>query len=196
MSFLFYFFVLLIAASSVLFGLDWLSSPLPPMPKSKPAVHVASTPAPAKPPIAQAEKNAKLSPIHSAAPGELRSADADAAKAAQARPTDAESASAHEQASQTKNAGAPSTCNVNACASAYHTFRASDCTYQPYDGPRRLCTKGAPPAIGSAAAAVQAGEARAQASCNVAACERAYQSFDSSDCTYQPYNGPRRLCAK
>ena len=33
-------------------------------------------------------------------------------------------------------------CNINACQQAYRSFRASDCTYQPYDGPRRLCIRG------------------------------------------------------
>ena len=32
-------------------------------------------------------------------------------------------------------------CDVQACASAYKSFRASDCTYQPFDGPRRVCGK-------------------------------------------------------
>jgi penicillin-binding protein 1A len=30
-------------------------------------------------------------------------------------------------------------CNQNACAARYNSFRASDCTYQPYSGQRRLC---------------------------------------------------------
>lgn len=34
-------------------------------------------------------------------------------------------------------------CDVDACARAYRSFRASDCTYQPYFGPRQLCA-GAP----------------------------------------------------
>jgi len=35
-------------------------------------------------------------------------------------------------------------CDVQACAGAYRSFRASDCTYQPFDGgERRLCAKGA-----------------------------------------------------
>ncbi len=36
-------------------------------------------------------------------------------------------------------------CNVAACASAYRSFRESDCSYQPLSGPRRLC-EGAPDA--------------------------------------------------
>jgi hypothetical protein len=35
-------------------------------------------------------------------------------------------------------------CDVATCSQAYRSFRASDCTYQPYDGPRRLCTRGSP----------------------------------------------------
>jgi hypothetical protein len=32
-------------------------------------------------------------------------------------------------------------CDVQACAGAYKSFRASDCTYQSFEGPRRACTK-------------------------------------------------------
>jgi hypothetical protein len=32
--------------------------------------------------------------------------------------------------------------------------------------------------------------------CNKEACANAYRSFDAGDCTYQPANGPRRLCNK
>jgi len=38
---------------------------------------------------------------------------------------------------------AANSCDVAACASAYRSFRESDCSYQPFDGPRRLC-EGAP----------------------------------------------------
>jgi penicillin-binding protein 1A len=31
-------------------------------------------------------------------------------------------------------------CNISACQEFYHSFRASDCTYQPYTGgPRQYC---------------------------------------------------------
>jgi hypothetical protein len=39
---------------------------------------------------------------------------------------------------------APNSCNVQACASAYQSFRAADCSYQPYNGPRKLCDVAAP----------------------------------------------------
>jgi penicillin-binding protein 1A len=90
-------------------------------------------------------------------------------------------------------------CDLQACASTYHSFRAADCTYQPYSGgARRLC-----PMPARTAAAEQPGQATtgagaaAPASCNVSACERNYSSFDASDCTYQPYGGgARKLCER
>jgi len=36
---------------------------------------------------------------------------------------------------------APLQCNIRACSRAYRSFRASDCTFQPYSGSRRLCTR-------------------------------------------------------
>jgi penicillin-binding protein 1A len=32
-------------------------------------------------------------------------------------------------------------CNIRVCSRSYRSFRASDCTYQPYRGERRLCEK-------------------------------------------------------
>jgi 1A family penicillin-binding protein len=32
-------------------------------------------------------------------------------------------------------------CDVEACSARYRSFRASDCTYQPYNGERRVCTQ-------------------------------------------------------
>jgi hypothetical protein len=46
-------------------------------------------------------------------------------------------------------------CNVSACAAAYRSFRASDCTYQPFDGTRRVCEK--PPQGEQQKSAEQAG---------------------------------------
>lgn len=36
---------------------------------------------------------------------------------------------------------APASCNYRVCSQFYRSFRASDCTYQPYSGPRRICTR-------------------------------------------------------
>ncbi|WP_162408819.1 PBP1A family penicillin-binding protein [Acuticoccus sediminis] len=38
-------------------------------------------------------------------------------------------------------AAAAPRCNIRVCSRFYRSFRASDCTYQPYRGPRRLCTR-------------------------------------------------------
>ena len=46
------------------------------------------------------------------------------------------------QPAQPVAAETPAThCNVDACAGAYRSFRAADCTWQPNEGPRRLCVK-------------------------------------------------------
>jgi 1A family penicillin-binding protein len=46
------------------------------------------------------------------------------------------------QGSQTQPEAASPQCNVSACEQMYHSFRASDCTYQPYwGGPRRACDR-------------------------------------------------------
>jgi membrane peptidoglycan carboxypeptidase len=37
--------------------------------------------------------------------------------------------------------GSASQCAYRACAQTYRSFRSSDCTYQPYSGPRKLCDK-------------------------------------------------------
>jgi hypothetical protein len=104
-------------------------------------------------------------------------------------------------------------CNIAACAEAYHSFTASDCTYQPFEGQRRFCDKGQPPqasAAGSAAPAqspeqtagsiaIMADEPaakQAQLACHVDVCAAAYHTFNPADCTYQPSDGPRRLCEK
>ena len=109
------------------------------------------------------------------------------------------------QAAAAANASAPSIaekepqpkCDVAACERAYFTFTPSDCTYQPSNGSRRLCTKGTPPgASASAAPDTSAATAQASAQCNQSACGQAYISFNPADCTYQPNVGSRRLCTK
>jgi hypothetical protein len=52
------------------------------------------------------------------------------AYAAQPKPADPE-----------RTATSNNQCDVQACASAYKSFRASDCTYQPFGGLRRVCGK-------------------------------------------------------
>jgi hypothetical protein len=150
--------VLLIALGSVLLGLDWVSAPMSPMvdtkaglsaaapslpqPPSKPTVAMPNTPAPQgapapvqpnisapmNPPVSTAPRANLGAPI--IAPGLTPSSSAPSEAAAQAT-TEAPAATPEP----------PVHCNVNACTAAYRSFRAADCTYQPSDGPRRLCSK-------------------------------------------------------
>jgi penicillin-binding protein 1A len=94
-------------------------------------------------------------------------------------------------------------CDFQACGRTYQSFRASDCTYQPYGlSERRACdmrtsqrTADFPFAANSRSAPSREQPERGR--CDAAACASTYQSFDPGDCSYQPYDGgPRRLCTK
>jgi 1A family penicillin-binding protein len=97
-------------------------------------------------------------------------------------------------------------CDVQACSGMYHSFRSSDCTYQPYSGgPRQMCAVGArqqwtPVARTSSQETTGFGgttASRGSAQCNVEACSRTYSSFNPSDCTYQPFGGgARQVCER
>jgi hypothetical protein len=77
-------------------------------------------------------------------------ASAPPSKPAQPAPVQATPA----QAAPAKAASAhANSCDVRGCASAYHSFRESDCTYQPFSGPRRVCE--GPPGTHSASASNQ-----------------------------------------
>ena len=131
MSRLAYLAVLMVALGSVLFGLDWQSAPLSPMPESRLALQAASANAP--PP---------LSGTVPEGPNVGLSAAARANSGAAATPSPRPAAdNANALLAQVAAEGAQLKCNARACASAYHSFQASDCTYQPNNGPRRLCKK-------------------------------------------------------
>ena len=90
-------------------------------------------------------------------------------------------------------------CDVGACADFYHSFRQSDCTYQPYGGgPRQVCTKsGTQSAPSQPNLETVSSSSAMHGQCDFAACSQTYSSFNPSDCTYQPYGGgPRQLCEK
>ncbi len=61
-------------------------------------------------------------------------------------------------------------CNVDACSAAYRSFRESDCTYQPFEGPRRIC-EATPDDASAQAAAAPSSQPRQQ--------QQARQQFDS-----------------
>jgi hypothetical protein len=225
MSYIVYFFVALIAAASVLFGLDPEPAPMSPMPLSQYALRAAVPPPPSAPAIVSVEPKAEPAAAPAAAPAvPAKPPVAVAARPAQGPvpPTALDQQPASIAAAEPGSAKAaapvasasPPACNVEACAAAYRSFTAADCTFQPSDGPRRLCSKGAPPAAPVAAApaspasispattspattaAAPAAEARAHA-CNVAACSQSYpRSFNAADCTFKPAEGPRKTCTR
>jgi penicillin-binding protein 1A len=103
----------------------------------------------------------------------------------------------------TQPAASTRRCDYWGCARKYDSFRASDCTYQPYGSSgRRACDMTGSPRTAEFPFAPKsrsesAPERRGRGECNVDACAGTYESFDASDCTYQPYDGgPRRLCTK
>jgi hypothetical protein len=192
MSFLVYFFVLLVAASSVLFGLDWMQAPLQPPPA--PRVQ-ASAPAPQpQASLPAPQPTAAVVPAAAAQPSiQATNVSLTPQPPAQAAPETTAAAPIDALKAEATEATPAPLCDIAACERAYHTFTASDCTYKPSYGPRRLCTKGTPPRPSAQLAST---EASARSGCNVSACESAYQSFDAATCTYQPNWGPRRLCVK
>jgi hypothetical protein len=86
-------------------------------------------------------------------------------------------------------------CDIAACSSKYRSFRASDCTYQPYRGTREVCEIDRPQVAQPRAADAFASTRSQVRNCDVQRCSRQYRSFDSASCTYQPYDGgPRKTC--
>jgi hypothetical protein len=164
MQFLVYLTVLMVSVSTVLLEVHWLTTP-PPQPKS--AVQASATP-----PRPKVEgPNAELSPIYprkveparptSAAANDIAAkietgqkpaaettgvatrTDDSNRSASTPPPDNAQNAQAYapppKQNAPDEAATSNNRCDVQACASAYKSFRASDCTYQPYGGPRRVC---------------------------------------------------------
>jgi len=134
--------VVAVALVNVAVGLDWLNAPeAPPRISSlqTPIVYPTPSPPPAAAP-AKASAPAQASvPPKAPAPAP--------AQAAAPRPAPVTSAAAvAEPAPEASEAraqapAAPPGCNVAACEAHYKSFRAADCTYQPNDGPRRLCRR-------------------------------------------------------
>jgi len=167
MAFLLYLFVLLLSAASVMFGLDLMNSPLPSTPNvpigrnvheavSQPVQHKATRIAreadkPAAPLTGRA-----LTPIYPASPGPSAPMVTNDETVASNVPTEAKAPPAEpaaapaapmQQGAVPQAAVPPEpqesqpSCDVQACSRAYHSFRVTDCTYQPSQGPRRLCEK-------------------------------------------------------
>ncbi len=200
-SVLFYFSLVLVAATSVAFGLDWMKAPLPPMPETEASVQAAKLAAHLPPPrkLAVAKPTPRsVYPTREQAPARAPGRAVAAVDATRQQPDAAPTAVPAAQAQPQ--------CDVAACIAAYTSFRASDCTWQPFDGPRRFCDKGNPPPQQQQQQQQQQQAALEQGGvvqpsefsdkCDIEACRHAFFTFDPTDCTYQPSDGPRRLCTK
>ena len=140
--------VLLVAVCNVVFGMNWVAE--------RPAVRplaavtgVAEPPPVASPPV-QSPPVEAARPAPPAASPPLIGNTAAAPKTAAPQPAAAPITPQPDPALTIMNepaapAAAPPQCDIAACTAAYRTFTASDCTYVPSFGVRKLCTKGTPP---------------------------------------------------
>jgi len=185
MQFLVYLTVLMASVSTILLEVHWLTSPAPP---AKPAIQASASPPTPKtegpnaalspvypkkadaPPPADSVSNVQLStaaaipqaaPVPqpgAAAPEQQAAAQSTAAATPPQRPAaettgtvthedDARLQAAgatnvsHQAVQETAAAPSGNRCDIQACTDAYKSFRASDCTYQSFEGPRRVCGK-------------------------------------------------------
>jgi hypothetical protein len=163
MQFLVYLTVLMVSISTVLLEVHWLTSPAP---QPRPVVQAANV-------SAQPRKvegpTAALSPVYPKTAETTPAAPTDAQQQPQASTNTASAPAAVATnfeplkppvettgvAARTEDTRDPATtfvapvqaaalnnrCDVQACSSAYQSFRAADCTYQPFEGARRICEK-------------------------------------------------------
>jgi hypothetical protein len=194
MPFLAYVAIILVSLGGILFEVNWLTSPKL---DTKAAVQ-ASTAAPAK--LAEAtpaKSEAPIAPRSEAAPprnvaptvtmvpavSTTPSVQAQASEPAPAEP-------APHQAPVAPVAAPAVSATVSApvlLAPAPTTTGVASTDF------KREFTTDAKPATTVSAATVTSAFA-ANNKCDVAACSAAYQSFRASDCTFQPMEGPRKVC--
>lgn len=192
MQFLVYLTVLMVSVSTVLLEVHWLTSP-PPQPKA--VVRTAAAPVP----IPRAEgPNAELSPVYPTAtpkPNETKpnEAKSNVAKSDEAKSDEKASdirqptTSADGRAAQPSQKPAAETTGVGARGEKGRGLATAD------------VTNGTSKDAATSTAEPQQAQAQSTASnnrCDIQSCSSAYKSFRASDCTYQPFDGPRRFCAK
>src|ERR1019366_796155 len=139
--------VLAVALCNVVFGMDWLAE-RPPVRPLAAVTGVTEPPMLASPPVQSPPPPAAAAtpPMkrNAAAPPKIVASQPAAAPKSDASQPDTAIIIMNESAAPAA-AEAPPKCDIAACAAAYRTFTASDCTYVPSFGVRKLCTKGTPP---------------------------------------------------
>jgi hypothetical protein len=221
MSFAVYLAVLIVAAASAMFGLDLLTAPLPPKPLAQ--VAGATKSAPEKLSQRQAKKeeadkqanNRALSPVFPAHPGETKdvhtvsppatettgTTHADTAGApAQAEPKQADTKQVETKQAETKPMVDTTKPTAQAVATPQQTQSPASSPQAPQSDVQQTAAASSDDrndgqrGAGAAPAAAPVAQ-QAAGRCDVQACTQAYSSFRASDCTYQPYSGPRRICS-
>jgi hypothetical protein len=148
--------VLAITLGSVLLGLDWVPAPMSPMVDTQAGLRavapppVAVSPAPAAtvtapvippaPPVRTNTGTASAPPSQTAPVGNIGAPIISPNLSPNPPPAAATAAQGTSEA-PAATPEPPARCNVDACTAAYRSFTASDCTYLPSNGPRRLCAK-------------------------------------------------------
>jgi hypothetical protein len=97
---------------------------------------------PAQPPRQAASANAAAETT-APPPPQPDAKQANASNPAPAAPEQAPANASNARVAEKASVATKRQCDVSACAAAYHSFRESDCTYQPFEGERRVCV--APP---------------------------------------------------
>lgn len=160
-----YVVVAAVIAGGVAFGLDRAFAPTAKVEANGAPPKAAASGAVRQIPIGRTsaadlgDPEGKLTPVYPANPGkDLPIKDTpiiQAAKPAAAATTTGSASTAEPAAApaastatttpapQANAAPQANSCNIEACSAAYRSFRESDCTYQPFEGPRRIC-EGAP----------------------------------------------------
>lgn len=134
--------VLAVAISNVVFGMDWVGE-RPPVRPVAAVTGVSEPPVAASPPV-QSPPMQAAPPSPPAARPPTKGSTAAPPKIGAPQPGPAITIM-NEPAAPAPAAAAQPKCDIAACAAAYRTFTASDCTYMPSVGVRKLCTKGTPP---------------------------------------------------
>jgi hypothetical protein len=225
MKFIGYVAVLLVTAAGLALGLDLLTAPAKKLEanNAKPASEaVRQIPIKKKETANEdGDPNHQLTPIYPAAPGQdlpvkdtpVKAVAKDSPKpapkaqpetsgTAPARDVDTAAAAPSTQpaavpaqgvAIHASSPAAPNSCNVQACAAAYRSFRASDCSYQPFSGPRKFCDASqGEPAQASAQSSPAVARNRNQDQRDLQATVRTVRGLPPPDAEYDDDDGDDR----
>jgi BA14K-like protein len=143
--------VLAITLGNVLLGIDWLSAPMSPMVNTEAGLRASAAllpPAPAaKTGVSDFAAPVIVPPtVPNAKPGapNIGARIIPPSLTAPTTPNVPTSVGTEVRTTPPEPIAVPEpqvTCNVEACTAAYRSFKASDCTYLPTGGTRRLCAK-------------------------------------------------------